>query len=496
MREPRSAVMILVEVSWQENGTWQVTPARMEDKSASGACIRFKKSIAVGSKLRIKSRFEQFSGTVKYCRTEGWDFLVGLQKDNSSAATDPLPVDNPDDTSPQIVAKALDPEISTSKIPGPPPPQQEEDDSDGLTKAPPDSRSKIQSEPIMRARPTMPSRAARHAAGRRDRSHISRPQEFGVLRQTEIRTSRANPTEAAPDKNEDIDMNKDKDIEKDINAETGKDLKIDRDVDIEKNKEKKPVKRKWLELAPWHHKPEALSIAAESGKLNGSSNRNDKRAPDTHPPRASAFTNPDADADTPRFPLHAAEAKAPSFQAELLPMEDICSAAAISNPRRGYGVNKVIDMLRSEHIRGLSPDLKRAAILMALDIAGVSIGQIQQDAKARQAVLDSYEAEQQKQLEAEWTRREEENNRIQADMERVQAQFTARITRNLDGIASEKAAFNNWQATKKQTTDSMSEAVELCLKSASIEATPAAPATPSITPPDGLANAAAAGAKL
>jgi hypothetical protein len=470
MREPRSAVMILVEVSWQDqNGTWQATPARMEDKSASGACIRFKKSIAVGSRLKIKSRFEQFSGIVKYCRTEGWDFLVGLQKDNSSAVSDPLPAD----TSPQIAAKALDPAASTSKISGAPPPRQEkENDPDEPTEAPPDSKSEIQSEATLRARPTMPSRATRHAA-RRDRPHISRPKEFDVLRRTEIRTSRPNQTEVGPDKNEDVDISKDKDTE--INH-------------IHKNEEKKPMKRKWLELAPWHHKPEALTIAGQSGELNGSANR-------PHPPRASAFTSPGADADSLSSPRHPAEPKAPSFQAELLPMEDICSAAAISNPRRGYGVNKVIDMLRSEHIRGLSPDLKRAAILMALDVAGVSIGQIQQDAKARQAVLDSYEAEQQKQLEAEWARKEEENNRIQAEFDRVKAQFTARIDRNLDGIAREKAAFNNWQLTKKQASESMSEAVELCLKSASVDTAPA-PASPSIAPPDGLANAAAAGAKL
>jgi hypothetical protein len=480
MREPRSAVMILVEVSWQDqNGTWQVTPARMEDKSASGACIRFKKSIAVGSKLRIKSRFEQFNGIVKYCRTEGWDFLVGLQKDNSSAASDPLPADNPADTSPQIAAKALDPIVSTSKSSSPLPlPKEEENDADEPTEPTLDSESEIQSEATVHDRPTMPSRSVRHAAARRDRPHIYQPKEFDVLRRTEIRTSRTDPTEADLDKNENIDMGIDK----------GKDTEIERDVDIAKNKEKKPMKRKWLELAPWHHKSEALSAAAQSGEPNGSADR-------PHLPRAAAFTNPDADADTSRSPLHPAEAKAPSFHAELLPMEDICSAAAISNPRRGYGVNKVIDMLRSEHIRGLSPDLKRAAILMALDVAGVSIGQIQQDAKARQAVLDSYEAEQQKQLEAEWARKEEENNRTQAEMERVQAQFTARITRNLDGIAREKAAFNNWQLTKKQASESMSEAVELYLKSASIDTAPA-PASPSIATADALADAATAGAKL
>ena len=80
--EPRALVMIQVEASWEEpSGAWQTIRARMEDKSAGGARIRVKTAIGVGSKLRIQWRFEQFSGVVKYCRAEGREFLVGIQRD-------------------------------------------------------------------------------------------------------------------------------------------------------------------------------------------------------------------------------------------------------------------------------------------------------------------------------------------------------------------------------------------------------------------------------
>ena len=118
---------------------------------------------------------------------------------------------------------------------------------------------------------------------------------------------------------------------------------------------------------------------------------------------------------------------------ELSPIEDIYAVAGIANPRGGYSVNKVVDMLHSEHIRGLSTEMKRAAVLMALDAAGVTIGQIQQDAKTRQNALDAYEAEQRKQAEAEWARKAEENIQIQSDLERVKAQYMARIARNEEG---------------------------------------------------------------
>jgi len=69
----------------------------------------------------------------------------------------------------------------------------------------------------------------------------------------------------------------------------------------------------------------------------------------------------------------------------------------------------------------------------------MSIERVQEDAKARQGVLEAYEAEQKKQVEAAWARKADENVQIQEELERVKAQYMVRITRNLDGMAREKA---------------------------------------------------------
>jgi hypothetical protein len=50
----------------------------------------------------------------------------------------------------------------------------------------------------------------------------------------------------------------------------------------------------------------------------------------------------------------------------------------------------------------------------------------------------------------------------------------ARINRNLEGVAREKASFEAWVALKQKESQSMAEAAELCLKP------PAA--TPATTP--------------
>jgi len=61
--ELRTPVMTLVDASWEDpNGISQTVTARMEDKSAGGACIRLKTPIRVGSKLNIQWRFDRFSG--------------------------------------------------------------------------------------------------------------------------------------------------------------------------------------------------------------------------------------------------------------------------------------------------------------------------------------------------------------------------------------------------------------------------------------------------
>jgi hypothetical protein len=77
--EPRTAVMIFVEVTWEDqNGTVQSAPARMENRSPHGACIRLKSRLGVGARLSIQSHREQFSGVARYCRPDGKDFLVGI----------------------------------------------------------------------------------------------------------------------------------------------------------------------------------------------------------------------------------------------------------------------------------------------------------------------------------------------------------------------------------------------------------------------------------
>jgi hypothetical protein len=81
-KELRIALMAKVEAVWQdETGTPHVSPASMQDWSPGGASIRIGIPIGVGAKLTIKSKREEFSGTVTYSRRDKKAYILGIQRD-------------------------------------------------------------------------------------------------------------------------------------------------------------------------------------------------------------------------------------------------------------------------------------------------------------------------------------------------------------------------------------------------------------------------------
>jgi len=157
-------------------------------------------------------------------------------------------------------------------------------------------------------------------------------------------------------------------------------------------------------------------------------------------------------------------------QADLLSYEDIYNAAGILRPRSGYDITKVVEMLNSERLRGLSDEFKRASVLMALEAAGASADALLQDATRRQQALNDYEAAQRKQLEDFEARKASENAQIQAEMQRVTAHYAERIKANEDQVAREKETLRNWQMLKQHETQRISEVIGLCGKTPATEA--------------------------
>jgi hypothetical protein len=405
--ELRTALYAMAEVSWEDqNGTSHDETARFEDRSVSGACLRVKTPISVGSKVKIKWRWEVFSGVAKYCRPDGVEYVLGIERNGKDhIQTPPVPIDPIRESAASIVHPP-----STEKIQSGP--KQQEGNSNEVATSP-----KPDTVPILRGAPApglVPQAVLDHGTDSQNNPRVSRPQE--------------------------------------IDSPKGIDLQTQQ---LSSGKERTPMSTKWLDTALGRQKQDA-----PNGNATGVTVPGDRGHAESGPAgkvRAEAVV-PD------KMPANAGGKGVTKPHGDLQSMEDIYRSAGIMNPRMGYSVSKVVEMLNSDHIRGLSNDAKRAAVLMALDAAGISIEEVLRDAALRKDALSAYEAGQRKQFEEYWARKIEGNSQIQSEMDRVTAQYLERINRTLEEVAEEKSAFARWQTMKQREAEQISEAVGLCSK--------------------------------
>lgn len=155
-----------------------------------------------------------------------------------------------------------------------------------------------------------------------------------------------------------------------------------------------------------------------------------------------------------------------AYQTELLPLEEIYIAAGIVSPRRGYSIKKVVEMLHSEHLSGLSTEMRRASVMMALDAAGISVDEVLRDAQRRLDAIKCHEENQKQLCEAECRHKEEVHGQLEVELEQIRARFKERMKRALDEIARDRARFGTWLTMMHEEAQSIAEAAELCRKAA------------------------------
>lgn len=139
--------------------------------------------------------------------------------------------------------------------------------------------------------------------------------------------------------------------------------------------------------------------------------------------------------------------------------EDIYRAAEIKPPSHGYTVFKVGEMFKNEHIRDLPPEIKRSSVLLALETAGVKLQEVIEDAVRRDKALDAFERIRRKAADELESRKTEENRQVQAEMERMLAEFRAKVQANNDTIAREKEKLNSWLKEKQQEEQKIADTI-------------------------------------
>jgi hypothetical protein len=139
--------------------------------------------------------------------------------------------------------------------------------------------------------------------------------------------------------------------------------------------------------------------------------------------------------------------------------EEIYKAAEIPPAPQGYSILKISQMLESEHIRNLAPDVKRSSVLVALDAAGVDVKEVIQDAIRRDRALDTYERVQQRAADQMEAQKTTENSEIQAQIDKYVSEQRAKIQSNNDEISREKQRLTGWRLKKQQEEKKIAEAV-------------------------------------
>ena len=137
----------------------------------------------------------------------------------------------------------------------------------------------------------------------------------------------------------------------------------------------------------------------------------------------------------------------------------VYDAAKIVAPAHGYTVLKVAEMLDSEHIRTLQPDVKRKSVMVALDAAGVKVAEIVEDAVRRDRALDTYERVLSKAVDDLRASTAADNQRIEQEIAARVAELRAQIDENNRRMSAEERELAAWRSRKQREEEMIATAV-------------------------------------
>lgn len=421
--EPRKTLWAVAEVAWKDStGVPHRLPAILEDTSTSGACLRVKAPITVGSSLTVKWHREQFSGIARNLRRHGTEFFLGIQRETGSIHSQP--------SAAPVSSKPLQSEKPLQRQKLLPPDHSSSDLAKECVPAIPPTPSLITALSLLSH--THPENVAVPGV-----NLLPAPSVVPKTNSQSSSLPAAQPSTSAADA-----------------AIPGDSAPVHNGQGAISSSTPAPVQ---------NHDPSAANSPLRSERkvmqpksfLSKIWPKHDPTGPSVHLSSTEVPVNKSDLESTPSAPVSATD---------LLPCEDIYRASGIVSPHSDYGVAKIVDMLTSKHIRDLSRDVQRASVLMALDAAGTTVDQILQDAARRQHALDSYGSAQQKEFDDFEARKTKENAAIQIELERLTTHYNDRVKNNLDQVAREKDALGHWQMMKEQECQRIAEAVALCGK--------------------------------
>jgi len=144
---------------------------------------------------------------------------------------------------------------------------------------------------------------------------------------------------------------------------------------------------------------------------------------------------------------------------EVDEFEPVYAEAAVPAPLRGYGIDKMVEILESKRLAALPREVRIAAVMASLEAAGVPLQQVVKDAALRERALSGFVSAKEREVEALCQRNEA---RVAALKEEI-GSFVGDKNREVDGLehASKVAssAFSQLQLRKRHEEDRLREVV-------------------------------------
>jgi len=422
--------MAVAKVTWEDEGeTVHTAPATIEDTSPSGASFRLKIPIRPGSRVEVSWCRDDFSGMTKWCREDQGEYLVGMQRDRitSKAVARIVPKAQAPSARPLDVAparRADSPRVREVEHPKAREAErfrvreverpsgremrhvEQEEVQRDVPSAPPPVAAMIQSNPP----------AQRQLIRRGTLVPIPKPMPLALRRITFPPAVIQKPV---------------------IGYEIALDYSLDEATSGEPTDSGWQYRKRTTCFFEEQYQKRTSSIFEERTEMPNKWLNLGTKGQEKDAANGARNGSPGGTSTAHFSPAMAGDMTIAAPRRDLLLLEDIYRTAGIIEPRMGYSITKVVEMLSNDHLRGLGDEMKRASVLMALSAAGIPLGDILQDAAQRQAAVAAYEVEQRKKFEEYWTRRAEENTFLQREMERMTRQYVERMNRNLTEVQQE-----------------------------------------------------------
>ena len=138
---------------------------------------------------------------------------------------------------------------------------------------------------------------------------------------------------------------------------------------------------------------------------------------------------------------------------------DVADFAAVYNeadvpaPLKGYGIEKMVEILESKRLAALPREVRIAAVMASLEAAGAVLPQVLKDAWLRERALDGFVAAKEREVEALCQRNEARVAALKQEVESFVGEKNREIAALEQSSHAAAGAFSQLQLRKRQEED-------------------------------------------